>query len=264
MGFLEALLGALEPVQHIASSSSSGLASSFGFVFQPPYQPGYKVIELPGNKLSLGPGRPYVLFLLLVLSAVPPAAPANTIYVCTDSACVLRPCKPARDCYRRYSTTALLMSQARRTSACWVALDLSEYITRCASQGRTKDAGGRHGASEDSEGQHHSGSIRPVQVRLPCKNTASKDVLQRHKHAISRGRCAEAHNPDQPWHSSGSGQSAALVQVCQPISWIPCTFADKGALQLMTDWVGADFQQATFKNLLEPTASLALTTHQRF
>ena len=67
MGFLEALFGALEPVQHIASSSSSGLASSFGFVFQPPYQPGYKVTELPGNKLSLGPGRPYVLFLLAVL-----------------------------------------------------------------------------------------------------------------------------------------------------------------------------------------------------
>lgn len=57
MGFFEALFGALEPVQHLASSKS-GLASSFGFVFQPPYQPGYKVLELPGGKLALGPGRP--------------------------------------------------------------------------------------------------------------------------------------------------------------------------------------------------------------
>ena len=64
-------------VQHIASSSSSGLASSFGFVFQPPYQPGYKVIELPGNKLSLGPGRPYVLVLLAVQLTVLSAALAR-------------------------------------------------------------------------------------------------------------------------------------------------------------------------------------------
>ena len=53
MGFFEALFGALEPVQTIAKSGS-GFASSFGFVFQPPYQPGYKVTDLPGGKLALG------------------------------------------------------------------------------------------------------------------------------------------------------------------------------------------------------------------
>ena len=57
MGFFEALFGALEPVQQLANGKS-GLASSFGFIFQPPYQPGYKVIDLPGGKLTLGPGRP--------------------------------------------------------------------------------------------------------------------------------------------------------------------------------------------------------------
>ena len=53
MGFFDALLGALEPVAH----SGVGFATSFGFVFQPPSQPGYIVKELPGGKLALGPSK---------------------------------------------------------------------------------------------------------------------------------------------------------------------------------------------------------------
>ena len=56
MGFFEALLGALEPVQNITSSGGA-FASSFGFMFQPPSQPGYTVKELAGGKLALGPCR---------------------------------------------------------------------------------------------------------------------------------------------------------------------------------------------------------------
>ena len=58
MGFFEALFGALEPVQHIASSGKGFATSSFGFIFQPPYQPGYKINDLPGGKIALGAGRP--------------------------------------------------------------------------------------------------------------------------------------------------------------------------------------------------------------
>lgn len=58
MGFLEALFGGvLEPVSNIAKSGS-GFASSFGFVFQPPSQPGYTVKQGPSGKLLLGPGKP--------------------------------------------------------------------------------------------------------------------------------------------------------------------------------------------------------------
>ncbi len=55
MGFFEALLGALEPVQHL---KTGGLASCFGFVFQPPSPPGYSVLQLPGGKLAIGPPKP--------------------------------------------------------------------------------------------------------------------------------------------------------------------------------------------------------------
>jgi hypothetical protein len=54
MGFFDALLGALEPV----AQSGVGFATSFGFIFQPPSQPGYVVKQLPGGQLTLSPSTP--------------------------------------------------------------------------------------------------------------------------------------------------------------------------------------------------------------
>lgn len=57
MGFFESFFGAvLEPVGN-AAKCRSGFASSFGFVFQPPRQPGYTVQQGAGGKLKLGPGK---------------------------------------------------------------------------------------------------------------------------------------------------------------------------------------------------------------
>lgn len=57
MGFLESLFGPVfEPVSNLASSGA-GFASCFGFVFQPPSQPGYTLKQLPSGKLALGPGK---------------------------------------------------------------------------------------------------------------------------------------------------------------------------------------------------------------
>ena len=57
MGFFESFFGGvLEPVGNVAKCGS-GFASSFGFVFQPPSQPGYTVQQGAGGKLKLGPGK---------------------------------------------------------------------------------------------------------------------------------------------------------------------------------------------------------------
>ncbi len=135
MGFLEALFGALEPVQHIASSSSSGLASSFGFVFQPPYQPGYKVIELPGNKLSLGAGRPYVLHSSAVHFpyAICCPGPQNRLSAQTALACHGHAIQPRTE----YRIDVLLPSvRATQGAPLPVGPRLTlEYITRCCFSG---------------------------------------------------------------------------------------------------------------------------------
>jgi hypothetical protein len=57
MGLFDVLFGAaFEPVSNFAQSGA-GFATCFGFVFQPPSQPGYTVKELSGGKLGLGPGK---------------------------------------------------------------------------------------------------------------------------------------------------------------------------------------------------------------